>query len=80
MFSARINTGSMNQKLTEALDEVLYIVINNENKLQEKTNITSTEPHSSSPVCDGHHHGDRPSERQKRRQPIHYNIGYPVCE
>lgn len=29
---------------------------------KEQTLVTSTEAHSSSSVCDGHHHGDRPPE------------------
>lgn len=36
--------------------------------MNSKQHVTSTKSNSSAPVCDGHHHGDRPSEKNKSRK------------
>lgn len=40
-----------------------------ENRMKKKIGCaTSTEAYSGSPVCDGHHHGDGPSEIKPQKK------------
>lgn len=40
----------------------------NSDQINWKQHDTSTESNSGAPVCDGHHHGDRPPARKQNEE------------